>query len=98
MNAHLDHGDQKPLLIVLSHGPADRSDSPAEFVQVVPRPLRSVDLFHKRRKTNSETNSEKKMKKEKAKRKKKERKKKKKERKKKKKKKSNEPVSAAFRP
>lgn len=43
-SADLDDCDEKPLLVLLVHGPADGTDGPAERVQVPPRPLRPVHL------------------------------------------------------
>mmetsp|Transcript_27650 Transcript_27650/g.70460 ORF Transcript_27650/g.70460 Transcript_27650/m.70460 type:complete len:1163 (-) Transcript_27650:210-3698(-) len=40
----LDDGHEEALLVLLGHGARDRADRPAQRVQVVPRPLRAVDL------------------------------------------------------
>lgn len=41
---HLDDGDQEPLLVLLVHRPTDRSDGPAQRVEVLPGPLGAVHL------------------------------------------------------
>ena len=40
----LDHRHEEALLLLLVHRARDRADRPAERVEVVPRPLASVDL------------------------------------------------------
>lgn len=42
----LNHDYQEPLLVFFRHGAAYRPDSPAECVQVAPRPLRTIYLPH----------------------------------------------------
>ena len=41
----LDHGDQKPFFVFLMHGARYGADSPAQSVQILPRPLGAVHLI-----------------------------------------------------
>ena len=41
----LDDRNEEALLLLLGHGPRDRTDGPAKRIEVVPRPCRPVDLL-----------------------------------------------------
>lgn len=47
INKHLNDSDEESLLVLLMHGSADGADGPAQCVQVLPGPLRPIDLVMK---------------------------------------------------